>query len=76
MIATVVHLLQCAVSIWLALSVIYPAINEKILLAAEQNSPVAHYRSSQPIVKSSRMIVRAAVIVLSITALDILLLIF
>lgn len=47
MIEDVIHLLQPISCIWLALSVIYPAVDNKITAAAQRNNPVDYDRSSK-----------------------------
>ena len=48
MIEEAIHLLQRISSIWLALSVIYPIVNNRIMAAAHRNNPLDYDRSLKP----------------------------
>lgn len=55
MIEDVIHLLQRISCIWLALSVIYPAVNNRITAAAQRNNPVDYDRSSKHAPRSKHL---------------------
>lgn len=72
MIEELIHHLQRISSVWLALSVIYPYINNKIMAAAQRNNPVDYDRMTKPITQSVNLLYPACV-TLILTIADVLL---
>lgn len=68
----IIHLLQSISCIWLALSVLYPVVNKKILLAVKRNDPAVYYRAIEPVTHPPAL-VQPALVTLVLTIIDILL---
>lgn len=72
MIEDAIHLLQRISCIWLALSVIYPVVNNRITAAAQRNNPVDYNRMSKHVTQSVNLLYPACA-TLTLTIADVLL---
>lgn len=76
MIEGIISVLQRIACIWLALLIIYPIANNKIMLEAKRNNSSYYHRSSATAARSPRTLLMPAFVTLALTSIDILLSIF